>query len=399
MTRPALYILRIAMFLACVAAAGVFCRDLLEHAFMANPWLNGLIVSVLGVGIIAGLRQIVRLYPEINWVTAMRAGKVADYDNNPVLLAPMARLLGDDGSHISVSPTLMRTLLDSVAARLHETRETTRYLIGLLVFLGLLGTFWGLLHTVGAVGNVVGGLAVPDGGDMTKMLGALKSGLEAPLKGMATAFSSSLLGLAGSLILGFVDLQAGHAQGRFFTEVEDWLAETTSISHIPATALANLSHSSHNMGSGSALAPAQITALIGQLAEQLDQMQRQMRLQEETRQTQILTIDNLADKLGALAAQMKVEQELILKLANTQMRMEPLFQQLTDAAQTGRLGIDDITRQHIRNMDTHIGRLADQAMLGRGEIITEMRHEIRLLGRTITALVQEDEPPSRSSYS
>lgn len=383
MTRPALYIIRIALFLSAVTGAAFFCRALLEHAFMANPWLNALIVAVLGLGIIAGLRQIVRLYSEISWVEAMQDGKAAA-DLNPILLAPMARLLGDDGRMISLSPTLMRTLLDSLAARLHETRETSRYLIGLLVFLGLLGTFWGLLHTVGAVGNVVGGLAISGDGDMGKMLEALKGGLEAPLKGMATAFSSSLLGLAGSLILGFVDLQAGHAQGRFFTELEDWLAEATSV-----TPPAFQAHG------GPVVPIAQSTALIGQIADHLDQLQRTLRQQQDRQRQQDELLIGLTEKMMVLSTQMKVEQDLILKLANAQMRLEPLFQQLTDAAQTGRLGIDDVSRQHIRNIDSHLSRLADQTQLARGEVITEMRNEIRLLGRTISALAEPE--PSHNS--
>ena len=389
MTRPVIFIIRIALFLLGVAAAAVFCRDLLMTSFMANPWLNGLIVAVLGLGLVAGIRQIVRLNPEISWVEARRDNRPADYDVSPVLLGPMARLLGEASEDVSISPSVMRTLLDSVAARLHESRETSRYLIGLLVFLGLLGTFWGLLHTVGAVGNVVGGLSISGDGDMSKMFTAMKSGLEAPLKGMATAFSSSLLGLAGSLILGFVDLQASHAQGRFFTELEDWLAEATSVAKpaAPGSAPGIVRFD------GVTLHPAQMTAMIGQLTENIDQLQRVVRQQSDNRQQQDHTLQTLAERLNALTSQMRVEQDLILKLTHAQMRLEPLFQQLNESAQSGRLGIDDITRQHIRNIDGHITRLSDQSGSGRTEIISEMRTEIRLLGRTIAALASDESTP------
>jgi hypothetical protein len=381
MTRPVLFLMRIALFLLAVMATAVFCHVLLLKAFLANPGLNALIVGVLGLGVMAAIRQIFRLNPEISWIEAVRSDRRGDIEQPPILLAPMARLLGDNPGTISISPSVMRTLLDSVAARLHESRETSRYLIGLLVFLGLLGTFWGLLHTIGAVGDVVGSLNISGDGDMSQMFAKLKTGLEAPLKGMSTAFSSSLLGLAGSLILGFVDLQASHAQGRFYTELEDWLAETTSVAK-----------NSPVFTGSSDLSSAQMNGMIGQLIENLDQFQRIVRHQEESRRQQDQTLQTLAERLNGLTAQMRVEQDLILKLTHTQVRLEPVLQQLTEAASSGRLGIDDITRQHIRNIDGHIARMNDQSGPGRGEIIQEMRSEIRLLGRTIAALAGDEAP-------
>ena len=195
---------------------------------MANPGLNGLIGGVLFFGIIYSFRQIIRLYPEINWVNHFRLSDVARSQKSPpTLLSPMVKLLGDRPGSFAMSTGSMRSILDSVGSRLDEARDTSRYLIGLLVFLGLLGTFWGLLETINSVGKTIGSL--PTGGDNLSGLEDLITGLKSPLSGMGTAFSSSLFGLAGSLILGFLDLQASHAQNRFYNELEDWLASITTL--------------------------------------------------------------------------------------------------------------------------------------------------------------------------
>jgi hypothetical protein len=195
-------------------------------AFFANPGLNALIGLVLLVGTILAFRQVIRLYPEVAWVNNFR---IADpglaIDRHPTLLAPMAAILGGERSgRMTISQQTMRHLLDSIATRLDEARDISRYMTGLLVFLGLLGTFWGLIETVSSVGKVIDGLKV--GGDAGALFDTLKEGLAAPLGGMGISFSSSLFGLAGSLILGFLDLQSSQAQNRFYTDLEDWLATT-----------------------------------------------------------------------------------------------------------------------------------------------------------------------------
>jgi hypothetical protein len=195
-------------------------------AFFANPGLNALIGAVLFIGTILSFRQVIRLYPEVAWVNNFR---IADpglaVERHPTLLAPMAAILGGERTgRMSISQQTMRHLLDSIATRLDEARDISRYMTGLLVFLGLLGTFWGLIETVGSVGKVIDGLKV--GGDAGALFDTLKEGLAAPLSGMGISFSSSLFGLAGSLILGFLDLQSSQAQNRFYTDLEDWLAST-----------------------------------------------------------------------------------------------------------------------------------------------------------------------------
>ncbi|MHA7968151.1 flagellar motor protein MotA [Rhizobium sp. CAU 1783] len=197
-------------------------------AFVTNPGLNGLILGVLAVGIVLVFNHVLALRPEVRWFNSFRAAGNADkVGREPRLLAPMRALIGGRRSP-AISTTALRSILDSIATRLDESRDTSRYLIGLLVFLGLLGTFWGLLGTIASISEVIQSLD-PASGDSSDVLQALKTGLTGPLSGMGTAFSSSLLGLSGSLILGFLDLQAGRAQNRFYTELENWLSSVTDV--------------------------------------------------------------------------------------------------------------------------------------------------------------------------
>lgn len=225
---PMVFLWSMLVFLALVGFVVAILSRQVSTAFVTNPGLNGLITGVLAVGILLALGQIVRLAREVRWVNAYRNG-AGDFETmpGPVLLKPMRALIGRRRS-LALSTQSMRAVLDSVATRLDETRDIARYLIGLLVFLGLLGTFWGLLGTIGSIGQTIQTLD-PGGGDTASILDALKAGLAAPLSGMGTAFSSSLFGLSGSLVLGFLDLQVGRAQNRFYTEFENWLSSVTDV--------------------------------------------------------------------------------------------------------------------------------------------------------------------------
>ncbi|MQT13384.1 flagellar motor protein MotA [Segnochrobactrum spirostomi] len=229
LSRPQVFLWRMVVFLVIVACIGVVLYRSIATAFMANPGLNGLIFGVLGIGIVLAFRQVVRLFPEVAWVNSYRTGQQSiQVRRPPVLLAPMATLLGDRLGDRVLSAPALKTILDSIGTRLDEARDIARYLTGLLVFLGLLGTFWGLLQTVSSVGATIGSLDVSSQ-DAAVLFEDLKAGLAAPLSGMGIAFSSSLFGLSSSLILGFLDLQAGQAQNRFYTDLEDWLSSVTDI--------------------------------------------------------------------------------------------------------------------------------------------------------------------------
>jgi hypothetical protein len=230
LSSPAIFLVRMAVFLILVGFVAVILHRQIETFFMANPGLNGLILLAEALGIGLAVAHVARLFREIAWVNARETGVVA---KPPVLLAPMAKIVGEGGK-TPLSPQVLRLVLDSVATRLDEGRETSRYLTGLLVFLGLLGTFWGLLETVGSIGGVIASLQ--GGGETTSLFNDLKTGLARPLAGMSLAFTSSLFGLAGSLVLGFLDLQAGQAQNRFYTELEDRLSADVEAARAPEVA-------------------------------------------------------------------------------------------------------------------------------------------------------------------
>src|SRR3974390_2460806 len=223
LSSPHVFLFRMVVFIILGGLVAFLLNKQIRVAFMANPGLNAVILGVEAIGIGLSLRQVLRLYPEIAWVNNFRlADPGLAVERPPVLLAPMAAILGSRVGRMAMSPQLMRGILDSIATRLDEARDISRYMTGLLVFLGLLGTFWGLIETVSSVGGVIQGLKAS--GDAGSMFDSLREGLAAPLSGMGISFSSSLFGLAGSLVLGFLDLQSSQAQNRFYTELEDWLS-------------------------------------------------------------------------------------------------------------------------------------------------------------------------------
>ena len=230
MTNPRHYLLLMGIYLAVVAGVCVLLWRPLHAAFMANWGFNLLIMGALSVGIVINLHQVLRLAPELNWISIYRTGEIGiSVAESPRLMKPLAKHLeGLHRDHFRLSAYSLSTVLEGIRGRLDESREISRYMIGLLVFLGLLGTFWGLLQTISAVGQVVSGLEVGRQ-DFAAMFQTFKSGLEKPLGGMGTAFSSSLFGLGGSLVLGFLDIQAGHAQNRFFNDLEEWLSGVTQL--------------------------------------------------------------------------------------------------------------------------------------------------------------------------
>ena len=369
------------LFLVLVTGLAALLGRSLVNAFMGNPAVNGVILGILIAGIIYIFRQVLLLHPEIEWIESFRQ-KVASGEpvrtsrRPPRLLASMARMLGArrDG-RVSLSATSLQTLLDGISARLGETRETSRYLIGVLIFLGLLGTFYGLLETVRAVGGVIGALNV-GASDVTRAFADLKSGLQSPLAGMGTAFSSSLFGLAGSLVLGFLDLQAGQAQNRFYNDLEEWLSTYTRLS-------------GGGLGdSGDAGVPAYIQALLEQTADSLENLQRILARSEESRIDANVTLASLTDRLAVLGEQMKAGQLLLVRLAENQLELKPSLTRLATLGESS-LGQEDLLRGHLRNIEGYIARLSEDLAQGRSQTVQEVRNEIRILDRTIAALAEE----------
>jgi hypothetical protein len=264
MSHPNRALFWMALYLGAVAAVVALLFAPLREAFLANWGFNSLILAVLAIGLAINAQQVLTLNPEIAWIKHFRTGNLGLVEEHPRLLKPLSRHLhGRRKDRFRLSALSLRTVLDGIRSRLDESREISRYVVGLLIFLGLLGTFWGLLDTVGSVGRVISGLDV-SGGAVDEVFATLKSGLEAPLAGMGTAFSSSLFGLGGSLVLGFVDLQAGHAQNRFFNDLEEWLSSLTQLIDEPEIGLAP------GPGGGSAPSPGEAgtAALIEELRAQ-----------------------------------------------------------------------------------------------------------------------------------
>src|SRR5438067_2115796 len=293
MSQSRRFLIRMVLFLVLVAGLAALLGRPLLAAFMGNPAVNGVILGILIAGIVYIFRQVLLLGPATGWIDSFRE-RLADRDltappgPTPRLLAPMARMLGRRQSgRVSLSATSLQTLLDGIASRLDETRETSRYLIGVLVFLGLLSTFYGLLETVRSVGGVIGALNV-GASDIARAFADLKTGLESPLHGMSTAFSSSLFGLAGSLVLGFLDLQAGQAQNRFYNDLEESLSVYTRLSAGPLS----------DAGEGSV--PAYIQALLEQTADSLENLQRIIARGEESRIGANATLASLTERLCVL---------------------------------------------------------------------------------------------------
>ncbi|MCU0888034.1 MAG: flagellar motor protein MotA [Rubritepida sp.] len=355
MTQPLGYLWRMLVFLAGVAVAAALLGEPLLRAFQQNPVLNGVILAVLAGGIGWNIRQVLLLRREVAWLEAFRnARQGAPAQPAPRLLAALASMLASRRSdQLNLSAAGLRSVLDGIEARLDETRELSRYMTGLLIFLGLLGTFWGLLLTIGSVAEVIGAMSL-GAGEVAELFDQLKAGLAEPLRGMGVAFSSSLLGLGGALVLGFLDLTAGQAQSRFATELEDWLAGQTRLSALAAG----------GEGEGAAL-PPYVQALLEQAADNLDAIQR---LIAEREAAQALT----AEALGALGAQVAA---LTAQLAATEARVAERPAAL--------VSLDARSLEALAALERHMARLGQEVTQGRLQSTSELRAEIKLLAQQL----------------
>jgi len=331
---PRIFLVRMLVFLILCGLIVVIIHQQIWVAFMANPPLNALIIGVLMIGIALSFRQVIRLFPEVAWVNGFRlADPGIAVERSPVLLAPMATILGDRIGRMSMSSQTMRSILDSIAIRLDEAREISRYMTGLLIFLGLLGTFWGLLETVSSVSDAIRALDVTAAQSGT-VFEDLKTGLEGPLKGMGLSFSSSLFGLAGSLILGFLDLKASQAQNRFYNDLEDWLSTITDIAAgggAQAAASPYLRLDLQNLQRG-----------LDKIGGALEGVKGGNGAAPGDRQA----IEQLADAVAGLVQQMREEQKMVRQWAQSQQVQQNEIQRLLiratgQAPARGRARVED----------------------------------------------------------
>ena len=344
MTKPSQALIWMAGFLIAVGLLAALVAPQLTQNFQANPFFNGVILVVLVFGVFVNLRQVLMLSREVQWIETFKRSDPNRPLPKPKLLAPMARMFsGRERGKFSLSTPSLRSILDSVYLRLEESRDLSRYLIGLAIFLGLLGTFWGLLVTIRSVAEIIGSLGV--GNDPAAMFNQLKENLKQPLSGMSTSFSTSLFGLASSLVLGFLDLQAGHAQNRFYNELEEWLSGMTKFS------------SGALQTDGEASVPAYVQALLEQTADGLERMQRALTESERERRSSGEQFAELNTQLGRLTDLLGRESREMRGMSETQEELKNVLKTLASAPNAG-------------------ARLSD-----------ELRSELRLLSRTIAAAV------------
>ncbi len=346
MTKPSQALVWMLGFLVAVGVLATLLIKQLSHNFQTNPFFNGVILAVLVFGIFVNLRQVLLLAREVEWIeTFKRSPPDRPLPIKPRLLAPIARLFaGRERAKVSLSTPALRSLLDSVYLRLEESRDLSRYLIGLAIFLGLLGTFWGLLVTIRSVADIISSLGV--GGDPAAMFNQLKDNLKEPLGGMSTSFSTSLFGLASSLVLGFLDLQAGHAQNRFYNELEDWLSGMTRLSTGALHA------------DGEASVPAYVQALLEQTADGLERMQRALTESERERRNSSEQLDELNTQLSRLADLLGRESREIRGMAETQAELKNVLKAIA-AAPHANAQLSDELRSEFRLLSRTIAAAAD----------------------------------------
>lgn len=370
MTRPTKYLNTIILFLTAVIVLVAVLFPNMEEAFLTNYMLNGVIVTVLVIGVLFSISQVRKISAAVNWIQAFQRNESPeDLPEPPAMLAPMASMMEEQQRRKSLSALSLRTILDGIAGRMDESRETTRYLIGLLIFLGLLGTFWGLLGTIGSIKDTIDSLSVGSG-DITHLFEDLKQGLAAPLGGMGTAFSSSLFGLAGSVILGFVDLQTGQAQRSFFNGLEDWLSGITKLSRGGGIAT--------DAGDGSV--PAYVSALLEQTADSLDNLHKVISRSEEKRMEVNTALISLSEQIAGMSDSNSEVNSVLKKLVEVIALQQGSEREKTDTT-------------HLRNIDVQMKHLLDQTARGQNQLTDDLRSEFKLLARTLGAIMDGRELP------
>lgn len=373
------FLVRSVIFLVATALVAAALYPVVVRSFLNNPWLNGLILSVLALGIAYNIRRILRLAPEARWIEAYRTNAPGVGNREPPkLIAPIAAALGERQrtKRAPLSAVSLRYLLDSLANRLDESGDIARYMTGLMIFLGLLGTFWGLLEAISAIGGVISGLSIGANADLAVLFEQMIAGLRQPLSGMGTAFSASLFGLAGSLVLGFLDLQASQAQNAFYNDLEEWLASLARLSGPDATG--------PDFGGAGTSLPAYVSAMLQQTADNMDRLQQLIARGEDGRGELTSVIGVLGQRLGALDDRLQRDQGMVERLLAGQQEMLRHLAQRSEGA-----GIDPASREHIRNTDLQLGRVLDELGRGRTEMSRELRNEIKLVARTIAIVAGE----------
>lgn len=373
-TQPVRQIVLIVVALCLAAAGGVVALPKVLPVFLANLYLNGFIAFVFVVGLIATLWQVWQIVRSVNWIKGFVAGGEGNDDTRaPRLLAPLATLMRARGAKMQIGASSARSILESVGTRIEEERDITRYISNLLIFLGLLGTFFGLATTVPAVVETIRSLAPQGNEEGVAVFNRLMTGLESQLGGMGTAFSSSLLGLAGSLVVGLVELFATHGQNRFYRQLEEWLSSITRLGFAP----------------GEDTAPGDATGAtmwLAHMAEQMEAMQQVMTQSDVSRALVDERLGSLATSIERLTDRIEAEgvsTPHLIRIADSQNR---LVQLLEAQMEEGGPHVDAESRMRLRSIDVQLLRILEEMSAGRQESVNELRAEIGHLTRTLRLL-------------
>ncbi|WP_377190390.1 biopolymer transporter ExbB [Ruegeria meonggei] len=362
---------QIAMMLIAIGLAGLGVFMALPYVMpvaLANPYLSGFIILVFIIGVFACFYQVTQLIGSVRWIEAFVGGVVREDARTPQLLAPLASLLRERGARSQISSTSTRSILDSVAERVEEEREITRYITNVLIYLGLLGTFFGLATTVPAIVDTIRSLNPQEGEEGLAVFNRLMVGLEAQLQGMGVAFGSSLLGLAGSLIVGLLELFAGHGQNRFYRELEEWLSSITRVGFAA--------------GDEGGAELTVLTPVLDAMSEQMNALQDLFSAQEFDRAAVSSRLGQLADAIGEMNQRQSNNDGVISALERVALGQDALLDHLREQG-TGE-GIDAESRMRLRSMDVQLLRILEEISAGRQESMGELRKDIELLVKALT---------------
>jgi hypothetical protein len=342
--------------------------------FEANPYLNGFIAFVFVIGVVACFWQVWQLIQSVRWIEHFAKERERGFDSKaPLLLAPLATLLRSRNKRMQINTASTRSILDSVATRIDEAREITRYIVNLLIFLGLLGTFYGLATTVPALVDTIRGLAPQDGETGVEVFARLMDGMDNQLSGMGVAFASSLLGLAGSLVVGLLELFAGHGQNRFYRELEEWLSSITK-----------LGFSSGEGEGGNDLGTAGI--ILDQMVEQMEGLQNLFARSEEGRSEVEYRLGQLSDTLERMTERMEATAPSATAFARIADSQDRLIDVLTH--KTENEGLDAESRMRLRSIDVQMLRILEEVAAGRQETMAELRTDLNAIARALDRMAR-----------
>lgn len=381
-SHPVRQIITMVLILGLVSIGAYIAFPQVAPVFLANPYLNGFIGFVFVIGVFACFWQMIQLVSSINWIEGFAQDRPGhEMTRAPRLLAPLAALLRSRGKRMQISAPSSRSILDSVATRIDEARDITRYITSLLIFLGLLGTFYGLATTVPAVVDTIRSLAPQENEAGIAVFERLMTGLEAQLGGMGVAFASSLLGLAGSLVVGLLELFAGHGQNRFYRELEEWLSGITRL---------GFAHDGEGGGDQNAA-----MGVLEQFAEQMSGMRELYETGEASRSMMDDRVQRLADSVEKLAESLESDTEAqaaLIRIADGQTRIAELLEAQGKDSGGGQAGVDAESRMRLRSMDVQLLRILEEMSAGRQESLADLRADLAQLTKAVRALGRDSAP-------